>query len=354
MILTGAISNPSNSNCYQCHTDTSEKCDIHFSTESYEPYVNYLCSLREIDTHGEFYVNYVTEDTGKENIQEKIHERYDPCKNCPTSDKVKIGYFSRPVAKRTKHYVENFKPERKNALEVLMQEILLDATYENVVCIIQSELMNYVLKTLSTYKQKLPILKRGSNNNVKSIHLEWVNFKFVTMESYVSDYENFAGLSPVYFPMVMNIPQFFVTPDGPSLSHYFNLSDTKSERLKKECYYKTLNKEIFIFDIEMRNYLMCMSKNLLKACVKLQNVTFKIQDFLKNSYPEKTQDIGSIYRMPSTNAFFYYLIVTYCVYDLEEPILSLRLGETGVYSSHCSKPEFEFQKFLRHKRYIHK
>ena len=104
----------------------------------------------------------------------------------------------------------------------------------------------------------------------------------------------------------------------------------------------------------MRDYLMCMSKNLLKACVKLQNVTFKIQDFLKNSYPEKTQDIGSIYRMPSTNAFFYYLIVTYCVYDLEEPILSLRLGETGVYSSHCSKPEFEFQKFLRHKRYIHK
>ena len=77
------------------------------------------------------------------------------------------GVMALTIAKRTKNYVENFVPERKNALEVLMKEILLDTTYENVICIIQGELMNHVLKTLKKYKQKLPNLKRGSNNNIK-------------------------------------------------------------------------------------------------------------------------------------------------------------------------------------------
>ena len=91
MIVTGAISDPSNSNCYECHVNPSENCDIHSQiSQSYEPYVNYLCCYREINVHGEFYENYVTEDTGYDPISDKFHARYAPCEDRPTNDTLKL------------------------------------------------------------------------------------------------------------------------------------------------------------------------------------------------------------------------------------------------------------------------
>ena len=90
MVITGAISNPNNSNCYNCSVkhEASKKCDIHEAITEYEPYINYLCLIREKGIHGEFHISYITEDEAfesKEGVEDPIYIPYEPCFHSQTS-----------------------------------------------------------------------------------------------------------------------------------------------------------------------------------------------------------------------------------------------------------------------------
>ena len=371
MVITGAISNPNNSNCYNCSLKiaaavrtpqpsgsggASKKCDIHEAITEYEPYINYLCLIREKGIHGEFHISYITEDEGfesNEGVEDPIYNHYEPCFHSQTSDLRKSTHYGQAKKKRNINFVQGFDPG-KNVMDILMKLILLEQNFENTVAIVESDLMNFVLKSVTNLQQKLPDIKRGSNNKIKSIELSWTNFRFVSIESYILDYRDWTSIkNGPFFPLVMNVQQVHSDfTKEPNLNHYFNLDDTKRERMEKEYYYKSLPQDPdgFMFDREMKKYLLEVASGLLHACLKLQSVTYAIQMSVKENYQGITQEIGSIYRCPSTIGFFYYILVSYCTYGLKTPILSLKNGETGVFQSNCSNKEFVFQKFIRYKR----
>ena len=56
-------------------------------------------------------------------------------------------------------------------MDILMKLILLEPNFENTVAIVESDLMTFVLKSVTNLQQKLPDIKRGSNNKIKSIQI---------------------------------------------------------------------------------------------------------------------------------------------------------------------------------------
>ena len=85
--------------------------------------------------------------------------------------------------------------------------------------------------------------------------------------------------------------------------------------------------------------------------VKLAQLTSEMQNFLKKNIQCRNEKAsGSIFKCYNSAQFFYHLMVHYVTQKEEVPIYSLRNGETGIYSSKCSKAEFIFQHYLSYRR----
>ena len=65
------------------------------------------------------------------------------------------------------------------------------------------------------------------------------------------------------------------------------------------------------FQTQMKIYLMEKGDIMLDAAVKLCDLSFKIQQFLKNNYHSMAEwkNVGLIFRVNSVRAFFYSLML---------------------------------------------
>ena len=350
MILTGAISQTNNCLCYKCHFNGIEKCQIHSNVQDVPEYANYLCITRETTMHGVFELNYLTENTGFEDVTETIKKPYHPCIEVQTSDCGLKKKFNQCAKKLNIDFVEKVQPETKNTMDILFKKMLLDPKFENTIVLTQNELMGEVLKSFAKFEQILRGFQRGSQNFIETLILPWRNIKFVSADCFLEEniLEEFSNMPrKKYFPLVLNLPQFYELSERPELAFYYQLDDNPKNLDKKDAFFKSKKNKKFEFDVEMKEYLYEKSMMVLNSILKLQNVTFDIQRQLKEKYPVNQQlEYGSILRCHSLRGFVYFLMVFYSTIDLKTPIYSLKNSENGVYDSRCSLKEFQWQHLL--------
>ena len=344
-VIAGAVSDHNSFvDCYQCNSDPkNEKCKYHVD-QSGNSYVNFLYILREIEKHGVFFDQYVDENGFQTEAKEKYRAPYEPVFEMPTDqfEKITKGVRSR---QRGKMFVQKYQPQ--NTLEILIKDILMTPSYQNSIAIISENLIPYVVKTLDNLKMKFSI-----NNAQTRVELAWPNVAFTSLSCYLNDYEGFinAGCES-FFPLLINFRKWYNLNDLPSFQAFKNLSDSHDLVQKKVQFYEKIQNETWNFQNEMKKYLMEKGKLMLFAIVKLANLSFKIQEFLRNNYPLAAwKNVGSIFQVKTVATFFYSLLLHYIKFNLEKPIYSLSFAEKGIYSGNTSQKEYFFQhyvKFLR-------
>ena len=357
MILTGAISQTNNCLCYKCHFNGIEKCEIHSTVQDTPEYANYLCITRESKMHGVFEVNYLTENSGFEDVSETISKPYQPCIGVQTSDLGLEKKYNKCPKKMNIDFVEKIQPERKNTMDILFKKMLLDPNFENTIVLTQNELMGEVLKSFAKFEQLLLDFQRGSQNFIRTLLLPWRNIQFTSVDCFLeeSNIEEFSNMPrEKYFPMGLNLPQFYKQSERPELVFYYQLDDNLKNLDKKDAFFKAHRNKKFEFDKEMKEYLYEKSMMILNSILKLQNVTIDLQRQLKGHYPVHQQlEFGSLLRCPSLMSFVYFVMVFYCTVDLKTPIYALKNSEHGVYDSRCSSKEYEYQMLLSWQRPHH-
>ena len=155
----------------------------------------------------------------------------------------------------------------------------------------------------------------------------------------------------ILFPLLINFKKWYNLNDLPSFQTFKNLTDSHDLVKKKIQFYEKIQNETWNFQYQMKNYLMDKGRIMLFAVVKLNNLAFKIQEFLRNNYPLSAwKNIGSIFQVKTVATFFYSLLLHYIKFNLEKPIYSLSFAEKGIYTGNTSQKEFFYQhyvKFLR-------
>ena len=350
MIVSGAISFLDKELCFECYS-TKSLCHLHDPLDPKQPFVNYLCILREEKTHGTFLKEFVTERGIMKNLEE-IHQPYKTTTS-QTSDVQKKTNYGRIKKDRTKPFVLEIEP--RTAMDVLLREALLNPKLSNCIAVIEQHLMPFVFESLVHFKLPLPGVIGGV------IDLPTVSFRFVSVNNYLADYRKFANLTQTkFFPMMANREESFGSKK-PHLSYFLCLTDTFDEIAKKKDYYENIH-AVYDFEEELRSFLYENCSHIMISMVKLADLTYDIQNHLifkhlniKNIHLQNIRadqkKPGSIFRCYNSNGFFYHLLLYYATNNkMDLPLYSLKHGETGIYSSNCSEPEFMFQNYIKYKR----
>ena len=338
MIVSGAISFLDKELCFECYS-TKSLCHLHRGDELKQPFVNYLCILREEKTHGTFLKEFVTEKGIIENLEE-IHKPYNTTTS-QTIDLPKKTLFGRIKIDRTKPSVLKIEP--RTAMDFLLSQALLNPKFSNCIAVMEQHLMPFVFESLVHFKLALP------NNMPGVIDLPTVNFRFVTVNNYLADYRKFANLQQTkFFPMMANRKESFGSKK-PRLSYFLCLTDTFDEKAKKKDYYENIH-SVYDFEEELKSFLYENCSHIMMSMVKLADLTFDIQNHLQNTRADQKKP-GSIFRCYNSNGFFYHLLLHYATNNkVDLPLYSLKHAETGIYSSNCSEPEFYFQNYIKYLR----
>ena len=125
-------------------------------------------------------------------------------------------------------FVEKVQPETKNTMDILFKKMLLDPKFENTIVLTQNELMGEVLKSFAKFEQILRGFQRGSQNFIETLILPWRNIKFVSADCFLEEniLEEFSNMPrKKYFPLVLNLPQFYELSERPELAFYYQLDD---------------------------------------------------------------------------------------------------------------------------------
>ena len=233
-------------------------------------------------------------------------------------------------------------------MDVFIKNLLINNDYENSVCLLNSSLMKFVIKSIGDMD-----LKMETAGNFQLVNLPWTNVSFICIENFLKDYEKFAPNEKMtrYFPMHMNYEEFYNMNILPQLEYFQFLSDSNEVLEEKEMFWKNIkaiNKWNFMD--QMKLYLFNRAEKLLEATVKLSKLSYEIQHLLRNHYAEKHRyPVGSIFRCFGVNSFMYLLFIHYSTVVLEKPIYCFDFEEKGISDFSCSKKEFEFQNFWRWK-----
>ena len=88
--------------------------------------------------------------------------------------------------------------------------------------ILKGDLMSYVLKSMVKLDQEIHGFTRDTLNNAQSIVLPWQNFKFVSEQCFsLEDFK--IDEDEKFFPLVLNIPEFYSLTKRPEICHYYSL-----------------------------------------------------------------------------------------------------------------------------------
>lgn len=340
MFVTGAVANMDSGLCYKCH---EEKCVAHLGKKPPETFVNYLCILKERDFHGTFFRQFITVD-GYIEDDLKIVAQY-PTTTDKTYDLPKVTNYAR--IKKNRLMKDISQTPAKTPLDFLLKEILINSAYSNCVAVVENHLMPFIIESIVHFN--LPLPKDLKPNRV--INLTTANFKFVSLNCYLQDHRKFANLEQtVFFPMILN-SEDLGRSEKPEFFDFLSLNDTFLVKDAKLKYYSSLNIEEWDFEDQLKRFLFENCSHIMLSMVKLAKWTSKMQTFLKEKIPCRIEKAhGSIFKCYNSAQFFYHLMVHYVTQKEEVPIYSLRNGETGIYSSNCSKAEFIFQHYTAYKR----
>ena len=374
MFVTGAVANMDSGLCYKCHEEKcvahlgkkppktcykchEEKCVAHLGKKPPKTFVNYLCILKERDFHGTFFRQFITAN-GIIEDDLKIDAQYPTTTDTnKTYDLPKVTNFARIKKNRLKNNIS--QTAAKTALDFLLKEILIKSAYSNCVAVVENHLMPFIIESIVHFNLPLP---KDSNPN-RVINLTTANFKFVSLNCYLQDHRKFANLEQtVFFPMILNSEDpydFWPLATGqdlgrsekPEFFDFLSLNDTFLVKDAKLKYYSSLDIEEWDFEDQLKRFLFENCSHIMLSMVKLAKLTSQMQNFLKKKIPCRIEKAhGSIFKCYSSAQFFYHLMVHYVTQKEEVPIYSLRNGETGIYSSNCSKAEFIFQHYTAYKR----
>ena len=168
-IISGSVSDKDSFiDCLSCKQE--EKCKFHEINHK-ESFVNFLYVVREIDTFGDFHGIFVSEKEIK-NESLQFCRIYEPKISSKTKSTGKKTRFGQTVMKYDPKKISSF--ECNNAMDIFLKEIIQNETYNNSVGIIESSLMDYVLKSVSNFNLKIEI----ANNRTK-LTLPFTSFSFV-------------------------------------------------------------------------------------------------------------------------------------------------------------------------------
>ena len=136
-----------------------------------ESFVNFLYVVREIDTYGDFHGIFVNEKEIK-NEDLQFCRIYEPKISSKTKSTGKKTRFGQTVMKYDPKKISSF--ECNNAMDIFLKEIIQNETYNNSVGIIESYLMDYVIKSVCNFNLKINI-----DNNRTWLTLPFTSFSFI-------------------------------------------------------------------------------------------------------------------------------------------------------------------------------
>ena len=72
------------------------------------------------------------------------------------------------------------KFEAKNAIDVFIKNLLINNHYENSVCLLNSSLMKFVIKSIVDMDLRIETI-----GNFQMVNLPWTNVSFICIENYL-------------------------------------------------------------------------------------------------------------------------------------------------------------------------
>ena len=107
-------------------------------------------------------------------------------------------------------------------MDVFIKNLLLHNDYENSVCLLNSSLMKFVIKSIGDMD-----LRIEASGNFQMVNLPWTNVSFMCIENYLKDYEKYSPNEKMkrYFLMHMNYEKFYNINILPHLEYFQFLSD---------------------------------------------------------------------------------------------------------------------------------
>ena len=292
--------------CIECSKQKIH-CKYHKENNQKDSFVNFLYILREVEFHGNFQGVYVTEEK-VENEIEHIIRSYEPKVNVSTNSEPRKTNFGQPVKNRNKEQLKLFNS--KNGMDRFLKEIMENESYQNSVGIIESPIiMDFIIKSLGEMKVKIDLAPGKTR-----LDLNFINFSFICIDNYLKDFTSFVTTEKKtrYFPLGLNLKEFYNYDTLPDLSYFQFLSDSRKEIEKKELFWKSCQHMDWKFLDQMKKYLFNRVEKLLEATVKLTKLAFEIQNMLRKHYVDAEKyPIGSIFRAYNMTAFFYTLLLHY-------------------------------------------
>ena len=324
--------------CPVC-SDKKEECKYHEKRNftKIPPRANYIVVAHEESERGEYtYIEYG--DNGEEDgkaILGKSNKQYQPSDN-PVDGKRKTGRYNNILWNLQDGWYDNLENNYKNdAVSMFLRDALPDVGWDNSIVLANKDLMVHL------YSIYLDIVCTPSTQDSNDLfYLDIGHIRFYNL------YKFCGVLEPnptTFFPLCLNSPRFYNLKEIPAEKYFYDIHESVTTRQAKSKFYASTQNEEWKFKEAARDYLKKSTELILERGIKVQNMTYNLQEKLHKITSKKDILITSPFNFNSMVQFMFAVETNYCYDDVR----IVQYESTGVPTGNSSGLQRDFELYIQ-------